>query len=192
MTLPSAHRAYAQQQVYTASPAKLVLMCYEHAIGALNDAIRAIEENNIEKRWKANTKATEIITHMWSTLDMEGGGEIAKNLDQLYNLILSKLPAVDFKNDAQTARDIIKLLEPLRDAWRDLASKYSEQDLAKARSEAEANNPQPKEEASAAPQPIPVSPPPSAPASAPGGTYGQYRPRVPTAAPPISAHTFSA
>lgn len=198
-----AHKVYAQQQVYTASPAKLVLMCYEHAISALNDAIRAIEENNVEKRWKANTKATEIITHLWSTLDMEGGGKIAENLDQLYNLMLSKLPEVDFKNSSDTARDIIKLLEPLRDAWRDLAKNYSEHDLAKARADAELTVPKPIEA-------IPVGTSPPAPAatiisdaatnpipspaqtpSRPMAGYGAMKPRNP--APPGSASTtFSA
>ncbi len=140
MVQNQAYKLYAQQQVMTASPAKLVFMLYEHAIASLRDAVRAIEENDIEKRWKANCKAGEIIGHLWATLDIEGGGEIAKNLDQLFGFMMTKLPEVDFRNNPQPALDVIKLLEPLRDAWRELAGK-SESELAQASHAARQNAP---------------------------------------------------
>ncbi|TAH36471.1 MAG: flagellar export chaperone FliS [Alphaproteobacteria bacterium] len=141
MVQKNAHKVYAQQQIYTASPAKLVYMLYDHAIGALRDAIKAIEENNIEKRWKSNTKACEIITHLWTTLDMEGGGSIAQNLDQLFGFMLTKLPEVDFKNNPQPAKDVITLLEPLRDAWKELLETKTEQELAQAAADVRTDNP---------------------------------------------------
>ncbi len=135
MVQNKAHKLYAQQQIMTASPAKLVWMLYDHAIAALRDAIKAIEENDIEKRWKANNKACEIIGHLWATLDVDGGGVIAQNLDQLFGFMMTKLPEVDFRNNPQPALDVIKLLEPLREAWKELAMK-SESELAQASHEA--------------------------------------------------------
>jgi len=114
---------YMTQQVMTASPAMLVSMLYDKAITSLKEAIVAVEAGEIEARWKANAKATEIITHMWSTLDVEKGGEIAQNLDSLFSFMLSRLPEIDFRNDAAPAREVIALLEPLRDSWRELARK---------------------------------------------------------------------
>ncbi|MGE0251466.1 MAG: flagellar export chaperone FliS [Dongiaceae bacterium] len=116
------HNTYAQQQVMFSSPAKLVAMCYEKTISCLQEAIAAIERGDIEGRWKANSKAMEIISHLWATLDLERGGDIARNLDALYNTMMHRLPQVDFKNDPQPALDVIKLLEPLRDAWVQLAA----------------------------------------------------------------------
>lgn len=174
-----AHKVYAQQQVFTASPAKLVLMCYEQAIASLREAVQAIEENNIEKRWKANNKAHEIISHLWSTLDTDNGGDIAKNLDQLFGFILTKLPEVDFKNNPQPAMDAIKLLEPIRLAWKDLVEQYSEKELA----QAEADARQQQSVAAAAAQPdvtaeTVVSPAPAAPAaSAPATSTPPVMPR---------------
>ncbi|HEY4135467.1 MAG TPA: flagellar export chaperone FliS [Alphaproteobacteria bacterium] len=118
----AASQHYLTQQIMTASPATLVQMLYDKAIGSLKEAIKAIEENEIEARWKANSRAIEIIAHMQGTLDMEKGGEISKNLDRLFGYMLSRLPRVDFRNDAQAAREVIGLLEPLRDSWRDLAA----------------------------------------------------------------------
>lgn len=118
----AASQQYLTQQIMTASPAALTHMLYEKAINSLKEAIKAIEDNQIEARWKANSRVMEIIAHMQGTLDMEKGGDIAKNLDRLFGYILSRLPRIDFKNDAQVAREIIGLLEPLRASWQELAA----------------------------------------------------------------------
>jgi flagellar protein FliS len=107
----------------TASPAKLVAMLYTKAITALRDAVTAIKTGDIERRWRSNAMAQEIIAHLHGTLDLEKGGEVARNLDQLYRFMLRRLPQVDFKNDAKAAEEIIGLLEPLARSWEELAKR---------------------------------------------------------------------
>jgi flagellar protein FliS len=116
----NAQLAYRNQQILTSAPAQLVAMLYDKAITSLKEAIHAIEENDIERRWKANKRAFEIISHLSSTLDMEQGGEIAKHLDRLYGFMLSRLSFVDLRNDPAPALEVIQLLEPLRRSWREL------------------------------------------------------------------------
>jgi len=118
----SAADKYQVQQIMTASPARLVAMLFDKAISSLHEAIRAIEAGDIEARWRANGRAMEIISHLWATLDMEKGGEIAANLDQLYKFMLERLPDVDLHNNPGPARDVIGLLEPLRKSWHTVAS----------------------------------------------------------------------
>jgi flagellar protein FliS len=117
---------YLTQEVMTASPAKLVSMLYDKVTLSLKEAIAAIEAGEIETRWRANARAMEILTHMWSTLDVEKGGEIAQNLESLFSFMLSRLPEVDFRNDPEPAREVIELLEPLRESWRELAKRELE------------------------------------------------------------------
>ena len=107
----------------TASPAKLVSMLYDKVTLSLKEAIAAIEAGEVEARWRANARAMEILTHMWSTLDAEKGGEIAQNLESLFSFMLARLHEVDFRNDPEPAREVIELLEPLRISWRELAKK---------------------------------------------------------------------
>ena len=114
---------YLNQQVMTASPAKLVYMLYDRAISSLREAAAAIEAGNIEERWKANKRAIDILEHMWSTLDMEQGAEISDNLNQLLPYMMLRLPDVDIHNDPAPAQEVITLLEPLRDAWKEIALK---------------------------------------------------------------------
>ena len=116
-----ASQKYLAQQVMSASPAKLVAMLYERAITLLHDAVGAIEAGDIERRWVANSKATEIVVELWQALDMEAGGEIAENLNRLYGFMVMRLTMVDTENSVQAARDVIGLLEPLRRSWHELA-----------------------------------------------------------------------
>jgi flagellar protein FliS len=119
----NASQRYQTQQIMSASPAKLVAMLYDRAIGCLETAIRAIEAGEIEARCRANGKAMDVIGHLCMTLDMERGGQIAANLDQLYRFMLARLPEVDLRNDPGPARDVIELLEPLRRSWHRLAER---------------------------------------------------------------------
>jgi len=112
---------YRNQELMSASPARLVVMLYDRAIHSLNDAIKAIEAGDIERRWKSTRNANEIITHLAMTLDFEQGGQIARNLNDLYRFMLQRLINVDVRNDPQPARDVIKLIEPLRGSWDQLA-----------------------------------------------------------------------
>jgi len=117
----NASQTYQTQAIMTASPVQLVAMLYDRAITCLNEAVKAIEAGDIERRWQANTKAIDIISHLAMTLDMEKGGQIAQNLEQLYRFMIAQLVNVDVRNDPKPARDVIKLLEPLRDSWKELA-----------------------------------------------------------------------
>lgn len=114
-------KTYGTQQVMTASPVELVALLYDKAIVSLREAIQAIEAEDVNGRWKANNKATEIVTHLANTLDHQSGGEVAQNLERLYRYMLDRLFEVDMKNSAQAAADVIGLMEPLRDSWRQLA-----------------------------------------------------------------------
>lgn len=122
-----ASKHYQTQQIMTASPAMLVFMLLDKAIICLKEAIRAIEARDFESRWKANARAMEIISHLKGTLDHAKGGDIARNLDQLYTFMLTLLPKVDFANDAAAARSIINLLIPFRESWKELATRNSMQ-----------------------------------------------------------------
>lgn len=119
----SAAEVYKTQAIMTAPPAKLVAMCYDRAIGALRDSIRAIEAKDIQARCDHSTRAANIIAHLWSTLDLEKGGEIAQNLSNIYGFAMTRLADINMKNEAKAAEDVISLLLPLSQSWNELADK---------------------------------------------------------------------
>lgn len=113
---------YQTQQIMTASPVMLVAMLYDKAIHSLKKAVIAIDAGDVQARWDANNRAFEIIQHLQRTLDRERGGDVAANLDALYGHMLRLLPEVNMKNDQKAAKDVIGLLEPLRNSWRQAAA----------------------------------------------------------------------
>ena len=114
-------RNYGPEQVMAADPVRLVAMLYDKAVASLKAAVQAIHKDEIEVRWKNSHRAREIINHLFTTLDLEKGGEIASNLEALYAYMLQRLLDVDVKNDARAAEEVIELLEPLRASWSELA-----------------------------------------------------------------------
>lgn len=120
-----AAQAYRLQSALTVSPARQVALLYDRAISSLREAIHAIEEGNIERRWKANSRAMEIIGQLALALDRDAGGQFAENLERLYRFMLLRLPNVDIANDPQPAHDVIGLIEPLRRSWHELADRLA-------------------------------------------------------------------
>jgi len=108
------------EELQHASGARLVATFYSEAIAALEDAIEAIEQGDIERRYNSVVVATGLIAELAYALDEDAGGEIAQNLGQLYVFILTHLPRVNIDNDPNPARNAIRLLKPLRDAWDEL------------------------------------------------------------------------
>ena len=118
--------AYLARELSAASPAKRVAMLIDRAIGSLGEAVQAIERGDIQARWSANQRASAIIETLWRTLDLEKGGEIAANLNRLYNFMLNRLTQVDLKNDPEPAREVMTLLEPLRRSWHEIVQREAQ------------------------------------------------------------------
>lgn len=129
---PNGSNTYREQQILTASPARLVAMLYEKAIVCLRQAVKAIEVGDIKARWAANAHAVEIIEHLSMTLDTDKGGQFATDLERLYPFMIRHLINVDVHNDPEPALDVIALLEPLYEAWRTLDAQFAQGELAEA------------------------------------------------------------
>jgi flagellar protein FliS len=103
-----------------ASPSRMVVMLYDELIESLQDTVTAIERGDIEARYLANTRAADIVCHLFLALDMERGGAIAERLAAIYRYILAELPAVNMDNDPKPSLDAIHLLSPIRESWSEL------------------------------------------------------------------------
>ncbi len=135
---------YEAREILTASPTRLVVKLYEQAIASLRQAVKAIENNDVNRRWRANKRAMDVIEYLCQTLNMEKGGEISANLERLYHFMLRRLLDVDLRNDPQPAKEVIGLLEPLYQSWSQLDQELmAKASAAKPRSEAKATSPDP-------------------------------------------------
>lgn len=102
-------------------PHRLILLLFEGASAALVTAQKRLAEKNYAEKSIALTKAIEIINDgLASSLNLEGGGDIAANLKALYEYMLARLVHANFKNDSLAISEIQFLLEEIGGAWREM------------------------------------------------------------------------
>lgn len=128
MGYQNAYNAYQKANVNTASQGRLVVLLYEGAIKQLNGAISLIEfdgriqAKNIEKFGNCIQKAHAIISELQVSLDMDKGGDIAKNLMSLYVFFNEELVNVNITHDKQKLEFILNMLSQLCESWKTIAS----------------------------------------------------------------------
>ena len=104
--------------VVAASPHKLIVMLFDGAVVALNQALLGMRGNDIEAKGKSLSKAIMIIdSGLRASLDKKAGGEIAEGLDSLYEYMSARLLTANLKNDTSIVEEVRRLLTELRDAW---------------------------------------------------------------------------
>lgn len=110
-------QAYQKNKYETASPHRLILMLYEAALLQMERAERAIENGNIADRNRTLQKAQDILYELLASLNLKQGGEIARNLQQLYLYMIEKLTQANIHSDAAAVREVRELLLPIKSAW---------------------------------------------------------------------------
>lgn len=128
MPINKGYAAYQNTNIKTASQGKLVVLLYEAAVKNLKNAESLIDEenkikpSNMEKFGKFLQKAQAIITELQVSLDMEKGGEIAKNLMALYLYFNEELMQANISKDKAKIESVLKMLKDLTESWRQIAS----------------------------------------------------------------------
>jgi flagellar protein FliS len=117
LTTRRALSAYGQA-AQTLPPARQIVLLYEGAIRRIREAQAAIEQGRIRERHAAIEKASAIIDALQACLDLDQGGEIARNLDRLYTDLGFRLQTLNLAKDGAICAELIARLEELRDAWR--------------------------------------------------------------------------
>lgn len=112
-----AQNAYRTNQILTAPKNKLVLMLYDGIIKNLNISKIALKEKDNSKVNTHLIKAQDIIMELMTTLNFEAGGEVAKNLYQMYDYMYFKLVRANIDKDMEAIDEILKYSEELRSAW---------------------------------------------------------------------------
>ncbi|MDZ4660879.1 MAG: flagellar export chaperone FliS [Pseudomonadota bacterium] len=111
------YQKYKATAVTSASREKLLLMMYEGAIKFAKKAAVACEQKQIAERGLNIGKTYDIVMELANTLDHSVGGDIAKNLEQLYMFILDQLTKSNISGDPGPLRNAIKILETLHEGW---------------------------------------------------------------------------
>ena len=123
-TAAASYRALdVQTMVDGADPHRLVEMLYDGAILQVAKARFALARNEVAAKGEATSRAIRIIDEgLKAALDARAG-DVARNLDALYDYISRTLVNANLKNDDALYGEVEKLLADLRGAWRDIGPK---------------------------------------------------------------------
>jgi flagellar protein FliS len=107
----------AESEVAYASPHRLVQMLMEGALDKIATAKGQIVRKDFEGKSRHITWAISIINGLRSSLDMETGGEISVNLDDLYGYMVRRLIDANIANDIVILDEVSALLVEIKSAW---------------------------------------------------------------------------
>jgi flagellar protein FliS len=108
---------YQKTAIQTSSKEELVLLLYNGAIKHTRSAIEFLEKKNMPDASKNICRAQAIIVELLNALNFEVGGEIAKDLEYLYSVMVDNLTVANFEHLTEPLQLNLKILEKLKSAW---------------------------------------------------------------------------
>lgn len=111
---------YAQVQINNTSKEQVVVKLYEGLIRFIKIARISMENKDIETKGTFINKSIAIVTELNCALDRSLNSELVMNLENIYSFCLDSLTTANIKNDMTILDDLIRVIEPLYDAWKEI------------------------------------------------------------------------
>ena len=108
------------------SQVELIIKVYDGALSAFVAARQKYSEGQNDAGRQQLEKARKFVTHLYTTLDPETGGEIADNLSRLYAYIINQTNVIEATKDSKLVDDIITILDNLRLGWMGIKQQQAE------------------------------------------------------------------
>jgi flagellar protein FliS len=115
-----------------ASPHRLIQILMEGALEKIRAARGLIERRDIPGKIRNINWALSLIDGLRHSLDMENGGEIASNLESLYDYMQRRLIVANAENDPSILDEVVSLMLEIKSAWDAVPENISKESLEQA------------------------------------------------------------
>lgn len=115
-----AHQQYNSIHITTVDRGRLLLMLYDGCITFLKHAKAGLENRDVPKFARFLSKAQAIISELMLTLDFEKGGDIARDLDRIYDFLLFYLTEANLEKNPMKIKRSIEIIETIAGAYREI------------------------------------------------------------------------
>ena len=109
-------------QITQADPAQLIVLLYNGALSHIAQGQQFHKEKDLAQAGLAISKAQAIVNELRQVLDLDSGGDIAKNLDRLYAYLHELMVKAMLASRVEPLNEAAKLLTELRGAWSEVAT----------------------------------------------------------------------
>ena len=114
---------YENINVNTVDQGTLIIMAYEGAINFVKEAKERLAQNDYAGKSINISNAVSIINELNARLNMEKGGETAKNLNKLYTFLSIHLTTANLKKDGHKLDESLVILQNLLNGWKIIIEK---------------------------------------------------------------------
>lgn len=114
------YEQYRRIATETADPLELVIMLYRGAINALNGAEDALRRGDTARSHRHLIRAQDIVAELMGTLNLDAG-EVAHNLNRLYDYMQQRLMMANLRKEAAGAVEVRAMLAQLLETWEAIA-----------------------------------------------------------------------
>ena len=112
---------YREMEIRTATPEMVIVKLYEGALRFIRAARSHQEAGHIAGRATSIAKALAIVNELQHSLNLERGGEIARNLDSLYFFVTDRLLEANLRGTIAPLDVAAGILSTLNEAWVEIA-----------------------------------------------------------------------
>lgn len=107
-----------ESQITGATPHQLIVLLYDGAINAMRRAEIYFQSGNIARRGEMLSRAINIIDNgLRAGLDHDKGGEIASELESLYEYISRTLLEANLNKSGENLPHLIALMTEMSETW---------------------------------------------------------------------------
>jgi flagellar protein FliS len=96
---------------------QLIQLLFDGAVERINMAKARIQANDFEGKNKLINRTIEIIAGLRGFLDFEKGGDISKNLSDLYVYCEHRLLQANIRNDIEALDEVANHIKTVREGW---------------------------------------------------------------------------
>ncbi len=115
-----ATQAYLATKVSTTDQGQLLLMLYDGALKFLQQAREKMLEKDYAAKGLLISKVIDIVNELSNTLNLEKGGTLAQNLNNLYFLCTTRLLQANLKMNVEQLDNVATILSGLRNAYAEI------------------------------------------------------------------------
>ncbi len=123
-SLQAYKRVSVDSQLTSATPHRVVQMLMAGAIERLIQGKAAMQQGSIAVKGERLGKAMDIVISLRGCLSMEDGGEIATNLDSLYDFMIHQISTANQNNEPEKLDDVVDILREIKSAWDQIPTEF--------------------------------------------------------------------
>lgn len=113
-----------QSEVTEASPHRIIQMLMDGFLERVAYAKGSMGRKEFAKKSEYISKAIAIVNGLRAGLNMEKGGEIAANLNDLYEYMGKRLIQANASNDIEILDEVYSLMSEVKEGWDAISLEY--------------------------------------------------------------------